>query len=113
MLLTICHEDTLRQDRFPYRPALHRRRRLPAAPPLEIGNEFLFHCYLFPVPPAGLSFCAGAGFRRGAAPLETGNEFLFHCYLFPVPLAGLSFCAGAGFGRGAAPLEIGNEFLFH
>ena len=47
------------------------------APP-ETGNELLFHCYLFPVPPAGLSFCAGAGFRRGAAPLEIGNEFLFH-----------------------------------
>ena len=44
----------------------------------KTGNEFLFHCYLFPVPPAGLSFCAGAGFRQGAAPLETGNEFLFH-----------------------------------
>ena len=56
------------------------------AAPLEIGNEFLFHCYLFPVPPAGLSFCAGAGLGRGAAPPETGNEFLFHCYLFPVPL---------------------------
>ena len=28
------------------------------AAPLEIGNEFLFHCYLFPVPLAGLSFCA-------------------------------------------------------
>ena len=53
--------------------------------PLETGNEFLFHCYLFPVPPAGLSFCAGAGLGRGAAPQETGNEFLFHCYLFPVP----------------------------
>ena len=78
MLVTICHEDTLRQDRFSSRPALHRRRRLPAAAPLEIGNEFLFHCYLFPVPPAGPSFCAGAGFGRGAAPLEIGNEFLFH-----------------------------------
>ena len=32
-----------------------------------------------------LSFCAGAGFGRGAAPPETGNELLFHCYLFPVP----------------------------
>ena len=38
-----------------------------------------------------LSFCAGAGFGRGAAPPETGNELLFHCYLFPVPPAGPSF----------------------
>ena len=38
-----------------------------------------------------LSFCAGAGFGRGAAPPATGNELLFHCYLFPVPPAGPSF----------------------
>ena len=58
MLVTICHEDTLRQDRFPSRPALHRRRRLPAAAPLTTGNELLFHCYLLPVPPPDPTFNA-------------------------------------------------------
>lgn len=33
------------------------------AAPLETGNEFLFHCYLFPVPPAGPSVVPPSSYR--------------------------------------------------
>ena len=51
MLVTIAMKILcVKTDSLPA-PALHRRRRLPAAAPPESGNELLFHCYLFPVPP--------------------------------------------------------------